>query len=1021
MRCSGLPDLASLSAEQAQWVSEVCNEFEEQWARTDRPSVPDIMRRLSDSAEPATRLVLLRELLNSELELHEREAKGHGIDAYRARFNTPGEIDVVEFVLGETARADGTGRFHVVRRHAHGGLGEVFIAHDRHVDRDVALKKIKPAFADDDVCRNRFIREAEITGQLEHPNIAPVYALGLDDDDLPFYAMRFIDGRPLDLAISELAQSRQANDHDKMGPLGLRKLLGRLNAVCDAVAFAHSRGVLHRDIKPANIILGRFGETILVDWGLAKRLAATAADPIAPPASLQGAGAVERMTEQGSVLGTLPYMSPEQARSAGEPLRPASDIYSLGATLYHIVTGQAPFSGKDHERVRGQVIAGAFPPPRRVKPGVPRALEAIVLKAMALEPAGRYATALELAADIDRWLADEPVRAWREPPSVRLARRLRRHRIVVYSTAAALFVGLIGLAGFASVLAGKNRELDSRRRQAVDERNRAEQARDTAFNAVKTILLTDTDEMLMEETRPYRARLLDKGLALSREIVAASTHDTRSTKLLAQALELEANIYLEKGDRAHASELNQQAVKICESWVADDPHNREKRDALAQALHLDAVASTNREARSSSSRRAIEILTELIRQDPESPDAADRVSIVALSLHNIGDGYIIDSRSAGIELRPGLLQKAIDAFLESRSVCNGVHNSLDRQNPRIVHALALCARYLCRAYRSLGPLLSDAGQSAEAKKAAIEWGKTAISEFQSLSDRYPDSYQRAWELHQAQRELGIAYMDQEKHREAIEAYTTGRSTLDVMKERYGGLISRRVQVMEAIAADDHNLVQALTSAAEGDELKASKFNNEAYEICEKLEVVRPLSINLRSIYAFTAFVKADELLATTGVPDVELNRKAAKLYESLLIDDPPKEFYNRCFLFLVRLELADALAARNLGDESKKVEDEASAVVHGRRDVLFQTALTYGSGTRDLESRESKLEPKARERLRKRYSGRVISLLREAVSAGYSDDERLRKDRDFSSFQSDPSFKAIVAQAARNAKRPSQP
>jgi hypothetical protein len=218
----------------------------------------------------------------------------------------------------------------------------VLIAPDRQLDRNGALKRIKPELALDESSRNRFVREAEITGQLEHPNIAPVYSLGLDRDRSPFYAMRFIDGQPFHEAIAHFHKSGAARSDQGSRLLALRKLLGKYNAVCDAVAFAHSRGVLHRDIKPGNVILGRF--------------------------------------------------------------------------------------------------------------------EAVVLKAMAHEPGDRYTTATALAEDIEHWLADEPVAACREPLSIRMGRKLRRHRTLVFSTAAALFVGVIDLVGFTLVLAGKNSE-----------------------------------------------------------------------------------------------------------------------------------------------------------------------------------------------------------------------------------------------------------------------------------------------------------------------------------------------------------------------------------------------------------------------------------------------------------------------------------------------------------------------------------------------------------------------------------
>ncbi len=163
------------------------------------------------------------------------------------------------------------GRFRILRRHAEGALGQVSVAMDEELHREVALKEIKEGFADNPESRARFLLEAEITGGLEHPGIVPVYSLGTHADGGPFYAMRFIRGHSLKDAIAQFHQGtgtpRRAPD---FASLDFRHLLGRFNAVCNAIAYAHSRGVLHRDLKPANIMLGNYGETLVVDWGLAK-------------------------------------------------------------------------------------------------------------------------------------------------------------------------------------------------------------------------------------------------------------------------------------------------------------------------------------------------------------------------------------------------------------------------------------------------------------------------------------------------------------------------------------------------------------------------------------------------------------------------------------------------------------------------------------------------------------------------------------------------------------------------------
>ena len=299
-------------------------------------------------------------------------------------------------------------RFRIIRPHACGGLGAVFVALDTELHREVALKQILDAHADDPVCRQRFLLEAEVTGGLEHPGIVPVYGLGTHASGRPYYAMRFIRGDSLKEAIDAF-HARPAGSRD----LELRKLLRRFVDVCNAIDYAHGRGVLHRDLKPSNIILGRYGETLVVDWGLAKTTGRS--DPGSDEQTLRASvtsGSAE--TLPGSALGSPAYMSPEQADGQLDRLGPPSDVYSLGGTLYCILTGAPPFAGTVAE-VFQNVRRGTFRPPRAVDASINAPLEAICLKAMSLKREDRYPTCRAFAEDVERWMADEPVTAWREP------------------------------------------------------------------------------------------------------------------------------------------------------------------------------------------------------------------------------------------------------------------------------------------------------------------------------------------------------------------------------------------------------------------------------------------------------------------------------------------------------------------------------------------------------------------------------------------------------------------------------
>ena len=282
------------------------------------------------------------------------------------------------------ATSDGQ-RFRILRPHAKGGLGAVFVALDTELDREVALKQILDDRADDPTSRFRFLIEAQITGGLEHPGIVPVYGLGSYGDGRPYYAMRFIRSDSLKEAIDRFHQRENTKIPSPLlvgegqgggagrAPAGsrdlaLRKLIRRFMDVCNAIDYAHSRGVIHRDIKPANIILGKHGETLVVDWGLAKPLGqvepgSDSGERLLMPSSASGSSE----TLHGSALGTPAYMSPEQAEGKLDRLGPRSDVYNLGATLYCLLTGQPPFAGDMVDVIRA-VQRGEICPPRQLEP-----------------------------------------------------------------------------------------------------------------------------------------------------------------------------------------------------------------------------------------------------------------------------------------------------------------------------------------------------------------------------------------------------------------------------------------------------------------------------------------------------------------------------------------------------------------------------------------------------------------------------------------------------------------------------
>lgn len=418
------------------------------------------------------------------------------------------------------ATKNDSARFQIIKQYAQGGLGVVYLAHDSQLQRDVALKQIRGDRERDTLSETKFLLEAEITGQLEHPGIVPVYALGSDRNGNPYYAMRFIRGQEFKKIIHQFHEAKK-NTKTALDGVPFRQLLRRFLDVCNAIDFAHSRGILHRDLKPANIMIGNHGETLVVDWGLAKILetqseidtVVTGITTENKPKRVRFSGTTSD-TMQGSFSGTIAYAPPEQLSGLIDRLCPASDVYSLGAILFELMTNQLPMSKRPDslaqvvELIRDSNFANA----RRLDSEIPRSLAMICQNAMAFEIADRYPTARELANDVERWLADERVIAFgaREPFVEMLGRLMRRYRRwTVPVVAAILFSTLVASVGAWLINSARIQEILAKK-AAIQNKNDAVSRIGVARSAIDTLLVGSTESLGdFPAARDLQKRLLE--------------------------------------------------------------------------------------------------------------------------------------------------------------------------------------------------------------------------------------------------------------------------------------------------------------------------------------------------------------------------------------------------------------------------------------------------------------------------------------------------------------------------------
>jgi WD40 repeat protein len=420
-------------------------------------------------------------------------------------------------------------RYQQVGEHARGGLGRIVRALDRRLGRTVAVKEL---LRYDELHEARFVREAMITARLEHPGIVPVHEAGRWPNGAPYYVMKLVEGRTLKELLAKTPQRRE-----RLG------LLSHVIAVADAVGYAHTKGVIHRDLKPSNVIVGAFGETVVVDWGLALDRRQHAPEPVAPGAAAGSAsteprphsaalpaGSESRPSTSGNVVGTPAYMAPEQAR--GEDVDERADVYAIGAVLYELLAGTAPHGDDTPRSVLDRLVAGPPVPLAAAAPGAPRELVDIVAKAMGRLRSDRYPNATALAEDLRRFQTGQLVSAHAYTRWQRLRKRLRQHRgMVAIAAASLLTLAAVGIESFRTVVA--ERDIAFAARTTSEERER-----ELVLVEAETSLRKDpTAALAWLERHPINARDLPRAVDVvdEAESLGVARHVFRASDRISDA------------------------------------------------------------------------------------------------------------------------------------------------------------------------------------------------------------------------------------------------------------------------------------------------------------------------------------------------------------------------------------------------------------------------------------------------------------------------------------------------------
>lgn len=783
-----------------------------------------------------------------------------------APVSTPTGYDQMETMQYDNITSAERSRYSLTKMHGEGGIGRVWQAHDQRLNRQVALKEIRPDKETSSKASKRFAKEAQITSQLEHPNIVPVYELSGDAESArSFYTMRFVRGDTFRDAIDAYHRHRRAGTATE---LELRELLNSFIAICNALGYAHSRGVLHRDLKPSNVMVGSFGEVIVLDWGLAKMIDQDDDDDEnlleSGPISVTDDVEMEA-TVQGAVLGTLPYMAPEQAAGRIDKIDTRTDIYGLGAILFAILTGDHPHRGTSTREVRSQIVNEPTPRVRSENSSVHRGLDAICAKAMAKKRSERYSKARDLAEDIRRWLADEPIECYPESMLANAGRWLRRHRTWAKAIAATLLI--VTAVSIAAVMLienarrdeqlakeAANQSLVAERKAKAEATLRFGQARDAV-----DVMMTEVSDVLkyFPGMQSLREKLLTQAMERYEQFAAEKTDDPELQVEAAHAMIRLGDVFRGLSKYDLAEKTYQEAIDRLANLETSGTNAAQVQIQRAEGQAKLGVLNSelgNNEQSLSAYNTAVEIYDQLLDASPEPAIELERAGTVV-------NRAMLRSKQGNREQALTELEAAAKTFTRLAE---------DSQNPAFVAGLAMTQA-------NIANVLVSQGRNADATAHA----KDAATLYQTLADKHPNHPPYLESLAATRLNLATAYRTSGLDREEMAMYLAALADYDL-------LISARPDVplyRERQASTQRELAMFLHSL--GNNREAHNLITEAISTTESLLNTQ---IPLAGYHEQWALEQA-----TLGriLGDLDLNEEAAlrlndaiERYDALIEGDP---------------------------------------------------------------------------------------------------------------------------------------